>query len=54
PASSLIYVSCHPGTLARDIKRLKSDWQIKALRPIDMFPWTMHVECVTLMSRVKD
>ena len=52
PASSLIYVSCHPGTLARDIKRLKSDWQIKALRPIDMFPWTMHVETVVLMSRV--
>ena len=54
PASSLIYVSCHPGTLARDIKRLKNKWQVKALQSIDMFPWTMHVELVALMSMVDE
>ncbi|NLJ19450.1 MAG: 23S rRNA (uracil-5-)-methyltransferase RumA, partial [Globicatella sulfidifaciens] len=53
-ASSLIYVSCHPGTLARDIKRLKNKWQVKALQSIDMFPWTMHVELVALMSMVDE
>ncbi|NLM19161.1 MAG: 23S rRNA (uracil(1939)-C(5))-methyltransferase RlmD [Clostridiaceae bacterium] len=50
-ASNMIYVSCHPGTLARDIKLLKDKWQIKTIQPIDMFPWTMHVETVVLMSR---
>ncbi|NLJ71233.1 MAG: 23S rRNA (uracil(1939)-C(5))-methyltransferase RlmD [Clostridiaceae bacterium] len=51
-ASNLIYVSCHPGTLARDLKLLKDKWQIKIIQPIDMFPWTMHVECIVLMSRL--
>ena len=50
-ASNTIYVSCHPGTLARDLKMLKDKWQIKIIQPIDMFPWTTHVETVVLMSR---
>ena len=50
-ASNMIYISCHPGTLSRDLKLLKDIWQIKTIQPIDMFPWTMHVETVVLMSR---
>ncbi|MCE5209854.1 MAG: 23S rRNA (uracil(1939)-C(5))-methyltransferase RlmD, partial [Chloroflexi bacterium] len=53
--SRLIYVSCNPATLARDCKFLAGlGYAIKAVQPVDMFPQTEHVECVVLMSRVKD
>jgi 23S rRNA (uracil1939-C5)-methyltransferase len=50
----LIYVSCDPATLARDLAYLSRDgkYHIKAVQPVDMFPWTTHVETVVLMSRV--
>ena len=52
---SIIYVSCNPSTLARDLAVLKdSIYQVKEVQPIDMFPQTHHVETVVLMSRVKD
>lgn len=51
----IIYVSCDPATLARDIRILsEAGYKIESVQPIDMFPWTAHVECVTLMSRVKE
>jgi 23S rRNA (uracil1939-C5)-methyltransferase len=50
----IIYVSCNPATLARDIKILAdSAYRIESVQPVDMFPWTSHVETVVLMSRVK-
>ena len=48
----IVYVSCGPATLARDIKGLISNgWSIENIQPFDMFPQTGHVECVVLMSR---
>ncbi len=47
----IIYVSCNPSTLARDIKNLKG-YVAKEILPFDMFPHTKHVECVVWMSRV--
>lgn len=48
----IVYVSCNPATLSRDAAALaKSGWQITRARPLDMFPRTGHVECVTLLSR---
>lgn len=47
----LLYISCNPATLARDIARLSPHYQLKAVQPIDMFPWTSHVETVVLLSR---
>ena len=51
----IIYVSCNPATLARDLKILTGQgYFIESLQPVDMFPRTHHVETVVLMSRVKD
>ena len=46
--AQIIYVSCHPATLARDLEILCADnvYQLKRVVPLDMFPQTQHVECV--------
>jgi len=50
----IIYVSCNPSTLARDLKFMTdAGYAIKAVQPVDLFPGTGHVETVCLMSRVK-
>lgn len=50
----VVYVSCNPATLARDLGILEADdYQTVEVQPVDMFPMTMHVECVVLMSRVE-
>ena len=50
-----VYVSCDPETLARDLGILAADgYQVRKIQPVDMFPFTEHVETVVLMSRVKD
>ena len=48
----IVYVSCDPATLARDIKWLtENGYEFKEATPCDMFPWTGHVETVVLMSK---
>ena len=48
----IVYVSCDPGTLARDLKRLTEEGYAPVQGVgVDMFPHTHHVECVVLMSR---
>jgi len=50
----IVYVSCNPSTLARDLRFLHgSGYEAREVQPVDMFPWTTHVECVVLMSRVE-
>jgi 23S rRNA (uracil1939-C5)-methyltransferase len=49
----LVYVSCYPATLARDLALLRElGYQVREVQPVDMFPMTPHVETVCLMSRV--
>jgi 23S rRNA (uracil1939-C5)-methyltransferase len=46
PPARLIYVSCDPATLARDLGRLGPTFQVRSLRSFDLFPQTAHVETV--------
>ena len=49
----LIYISCNPATLARDLKVLTEDcFDIKAVKLVDMFPQTSHVESVVLLEKI--
>ena len=45
----LIYISCNPATLMRDLKQLEEEYDIRELQPVDMFPFTSHVECVAVI-----
>ena len=52
-AKKIIYVSCDPITLARDLKELNVKYNIKEIQPIDLFPNTHHVENVVLLEKNK-
>lgn len=50
--SRVVYVSCGPDTLARDLAFLtRGGYRVEAIQPVDMFPYTEHVETVVLMTR---
>jgi 23S rRNA (uracil1939-C5)-methyltransferase len=48
----LVYVSCHPGTLARDAGILVNEhgWRLRAAGVVDMFPHTTHVESLAVLE----
>ncbi|MBR5754471.1 MAG: 23S rRNA (uracil(1939)-C(5))-methyltransferase RlmD [Erysipelotrichaceae bacterium] len=47
----MVYVSCNPVTLARDLKLLNEAFDLDEIVPFDMFGYTVHVECVTCLER---
>lgn len=48
----IVYVSCDPGTLARDLKILsEKGYKVEEAQPVDMFAHSVHVECVVMMTR---
>lgn len=47
----IVYISCNPATLIRDLSKLEEKYDINEITPVDLFPYTSHVECVALMGR---
>ena len=45
----VVYVSCNPATLVRDLKSLEEKYEIKTIKPVDMFPFSKHIECVSVI-----
>ncbi|HYQ61403.1 MAG TPA: 23S rRNA (uracil(1939)-C(5))-methyltransferase RlmD, partial [Desulfatiglandales bacterium] len=52
-AERIVYVSCNPATLARDLALMQEHYHIAEIQPVDMFPHTYHVESVVKLSRKK-
>ena len=51
-AQKIVYVSCNPTTLAPNARQMAdAGYELKAVRPVDMFPQTPHIECVALLER---
>lgn len=46
----VVYISCNPATMVRDLKQLEEKYEIKGIQPVDMFPFTSHIETVTLLT----
>ena len=47
----IIYISCNPATLAKNLKVLKHHYQVRTVIPFDLFPMTPHVESITVLER---
>ncbi|MGI8587823.1 MAG: class I SAM-dependent RNA methyltransferase [Chloroflexia bacterium] len=53
PAQLLIYVSCDPSTLARDVRTLAPGYRLRSAQVVDMFPQTYHIETVAVLERIR-
>ena len=51
PPAALVYVSCNPATLARDLAELASAYEVNSVTPVDMFPQTAEIEVVASLQR---
>ena len=47
----LVYISCNPATMVRDLAKLEDTYTITKIQPVDMFPYTKHVECVAVLTQ---
>ena len=45
----VIYISCNPATLVRDLSKLEDKYNVKSIKPVDMFPFTSSVECCAVL-----
>ena len=48
--NKIVYVSCNPATLNRDLDLLSEHYNVSNIYPVDMFPYTIHVECVCVLK----
>ena len=49
----LVYVSCNPETLSKDLDVLRTAYKVEKIQPVDMFPRTQHCEVVVKLKRTK-
>ena len=52
-SKSIIYISCDPVTLVRDLNVLNEEYEVKSIQPYNMFPKCYHVECISVLERKK-
>lgn len=45
----LVYISCNPATLVRDLAKVEDLYEVKSIKTVDMFPFTSHVECIAVL-----
>lgn len=46
----VVYISCNPATMVRDLKIMEEKYDITEIQPVDMFPFTSHVECCSILK----
>ena len=46
----LVYISCNPATLVRDLAKFEDVYEVSKIQPVDMFPFTSHIETVTVLT----
>lgn len=46
----IVYISCNPATLVRDLAEFEDLYDVQKIVPVDMFPWTAHVECCSVLE----
>ncbi len=50
--AKIVYVSCNPATMARDLEMIKNDYRLMEVQPVDMFPHTFHIESVARLEKI--
>ena len=48
--SRVVYISCNPATMVRDLKLMEELYEVVEVQPVDMFPFTSHVECCAVLE----
>ena len=48
----VVYISCNPATMVRDLKMMEEMYEVVEVQPVDMFPFTSHVECVSVLRLI--
>ena len=48
-----VYVSCNPATMVRDIAKMEDEYEVQRIQPVDMFPFSKHVESVAVLNLKK-
>ena len=46
----VVYISCNPATMVRDLKMMEKMYEVEEIQPVDMFPFTSHIESIAILK----